>query len=154
MLKITEVKFNFRKFDASVFGKIGGKNVIVEVDESKFGKRKFNRRHHVEGVWVIGLVERTEKRKIILISVKKRDSATINEIILKYVMPGSIVYTDGWRGYNSLKTLGFEHFVVDHSVSFVDYETKVHTNTIEGCWSAVKKQVPIRCRVEKKIDFY
>jgi len=30
-------------------GQIGGENVIVEIDESKLGKRKYHRRHHVEG---------------------------------------------------------------------------------------------------------
>ena len=30
---------------------IGGPGVIVEIDESKFGKRKHNRGHSVEGVW-------------------------------------------------------------------------------------------------------
>lgn len=31
---------------------IGGENKIVEIDESKFGRRKYNRGHHVEGQWV------------------------------------------------------------------------------------------------------
>ncbi|KAF9760837.1 hypothetical protein NGRA_2994 [Nosema granulosis] len=33
--------------------KIGGNNRIVEIDESKFGKRKHHRGHKVEGVWVL-----------------------------------------------------------------------------------------------------
>ena len=39
--------------------KLGGDVVIVEVDESKFGKRKYHRRHNVEGVWVVGMIEKT-----------------------------------------------------------------------------------------------
>ena len=31
---------------------IVGENIIVEVDESKLGKRKYNRGHKIEGVWV------------------------------------------------------------------------------------------------------
>jgi hypothetical protein len=40
---------------------IGGPGIIVEVDESKFGKRKYNRGHRVDGVWVFGGVERKGK---------------------------------------------------------------------------------------------
>ncbi len=32
--------------------KIRGKGQIVEIDESKFGKRKYHCGHHVEGSWV------------------------------------------------------------------------------------------------------
>ena len=33
---------------------IGGENRIVEIDESKFGKRKYHRGKRVEGQWVLG----------------------------------------------------------------------------------------------------
>jgi hypothetical protein len=42
---------------------ISKENIIVEINESKFGKRKYNRGHMIEGVWVIGGIERTEERK-------------------------------------------------------------------------------------------
>jgi hypothetical protein len=34
---------------------IGGEGIEVQLDESKFGKRKYNRGHPVEGVWVLGV---------------------------------------------------------------------------------------------------
>ena len=37
---------------------IGGQGVEVEIDESKFGKRKYNRGRLVEGHWVFGGMER------------------------------------------------------------------------------------------------
>jgi hypothetical protein len=39
--------------------RVGGEGVVVELDESKFGKRKYHRGHMVEGVWVLGGVERS-----------------------------------------------------------------------------------------------
>ena len=66
------------------FDKIGGNNAIVEIDESKFGKRKYNRGHRVEGVWVVGAVERINKR-IVLRHVEKRDGFTLTTLCKKYI---------------------------------------------------------------------
>ena len=35
-------------------GKIGGIGKVVQIDETKIGKRKYNRGRMVEGHWVIG----------------------------------------------------------------------------------------------------
>jgi hypothetical protein len=40
---------------------IGGDNIVVEIDGSKLGKRKYHRGHRVEGVWVVGGIERTHE---------------------------------------------------------------------------------------------
>ena len=42
-------------------GKIGGRGKIIQLDESKFGKRKFNRGRRVEGHWVLGQSKMTQK---------------------------------------------------------------------------------------------
>ena len=70
-------------------GQIGGENVIVEIDESKFGKRKYHRGHHVEGVWVIGGVERSVERRVFAEIVEKRDAATLVDVVRRRVAPGS-----------------------------------------------------------------
>ena len=36
---------------------IGGEGKVVQIDESKFGKPKYHRGHHVEGQWVFGRIE-------------------------------------------------------------------------------------------------
>ena len=38
--------------------KIGGLGKTVEIDESKFGKRKYHKGRKVEGQWVFGGIER------------------------------------------------------------------------------------------------
>lgn len=42
--------------------RIGGRNVIMEIDESKFGKRKYNRGHTVHVFFVVGMVERSNEK--------------------------------------------------------------------------------------------
>lgn len=149
------------KEDAQV---IGGPGVIVEVDETKLGKRKYNRGHRVDGVWVVAGVERTGNRKVFLIAVENRNSQTLTEIIRKYVAPGSVVHTDLWRGYSRLNAdTGLEHKTVNHSKQFVNITEeesidnwvlvdKIHTNYIEGTNAAIKRQIPIRSRVHRGIE--
>jgi len=126
---------------------IGGEGQIVEIDESKFGKRKNNVGHAVEGVWVVGGCEKNG-RGIFAVPVQNRNAQTLLAIIQRYVRPGSIIYTDCWRGYrtNELTALGYHHSTVNHSDNFVDTETQVHTNTIEGTWSAMKASINKRHR--------
>ncbi len=112
---------------------IGELDVVVEIDESKFGKRNYHRGHAVEGVWVFGEIERTAEKRCFVEVVEDRAAATLLDAISRHVKEGSIIYSDLWRGYSSINTeLGYEHFTVNHSLYFVDPETGVHTNTIEG----------------------
>ena len=43
--------------------KIGGNSIEIEVDESKFGKRKYYHGHRVEGQWVFGGREKYNKKQ-------------------------------------------------------------------------------------------
>jgi len=81
---------------------IGGNGVIVEIDESKFGKRKYNKGHKVDGVWVVGGVERTSERKFFAEPVKDRSAVTLIDVLKRNILPGSIVYSDMWKGYAKL----------------------------------------------------
>ena len=120
---------------------IGGSNHVVEIDEAKFGKRKYNRGRLVEGQWVLGGICR-ETGDCFLIPVANRSEETLLPLIQKYVAAGSIIYTDQWAAYNRLSQVGFQHGTVNHSLNFVDPETGVHTNKIESTWWAVKRSLP------------
>jgi len=99
---------------------IGGPGKTVEVDESKFGKRKYHKGRHVEGQWVVGGICR-ETGDIFLAECpgNKRDAATLVDIIERHVAKTSTVVTDCWRGYGSLDRDGWHHLTVNHEYNFV-----------------------------------
>ena len=135
--------------------KIGGQGIVVELDESKFGKRKGGRGKKVKGAWVFGGVERTKARRMFAVVAPNRTEETLVALIQKYVAPGSIVYTDGWKSYHNINSkLGLEHRVINHSKAFVIPKTRIHTNSIEGTWSAMKSEIPSRCFSQPIIENY
>jgi transposase-like protein len=128
--------------------------IIVEIDESKFGKVKYGHGHRVEGVWVVGGVARTPGREIFAVSVPDRKAETLKAVLQKYVRPGSHVMTDLWKGYRpeDLKDLGFTHSTVNHTYNYKDPVDGTCTNSIEGTWNGIKQQIPIRNRSSTFVD--
>src|SRR5438132_4373931 len=126
---------------------IGGVNIVVEIDESKFGRRKYHRGRMIEGVWVVGGIEKTDEKRCFVKVVQDRTAETLHDVISRNVLPGSIVHTDLWRGYRGIEQeLNMIHRTVNHSENFIDPDTGVHTNTIEGLWNGIKIQIPPRNR--------
>ena len=72
---------------------IGGVGKIVEIDESKFGKRKYHRGRRVDGVWVFGGIER--ESRCFMVSVEDRTAATLIPIIKQYILPGTVCLIAG-----------------------------------------------------------
>jgi transposase-like protein len=126
----------------------------VEIDEAKFGKRKYNRGHRVDGVWVLGMVERVPSRKIVLIAVDKRDKETLHSLIEQNVLPDSNINTDEFKSYNGLNNKFLSHNTVNHTYNYVNPNNGAHTNTIEGNWYGIKVNVPLRGRTKTKINLY
>ncbi|GFR00233.1 DDE_Tnp_IS1595 domain-containing protein [Trichonephila clavata] len=87
---------------------VGGSGVIVEIDESKFGKRKFHRGKRVEGKWVFGEVER-ETGACFMKVVADRTTDSLLSVINEYILPGSIIISDCWKSYDCLSNEGFVH---------------------------------------------
>ena len=134
---------------------IGGQGIIVQVDETKMGKRKYNRGHRVEGAWVVVGVEITNERKLFAEVVQDRSEQTISDVLSRHICAGSTIWTDMWRGYSSL-TRRFEvtHKTVNHSMWFKDPESGVHTNHVEGTNYALKHAIPKRNRTEKLLPLH
>ena len=121
--------------------KIGGEGKVVEIDESKFGRRKNHKGRIIEGKWVVGGVQVDDKTNCFFEPVEDRSSKTLMEIILRNVQPGTTIVTDCWRGYIALKDEHFHHLTVNHRYNFVDPNTGAHTNSIEREWRDLKENV-------------
>lgn len=72
-------------------GQSGGENHTVEIDEPKFGKRKYNRGRRMEGQWVFEGIDRTTRQPF-LIPVERRDKDTLLAIIKNQSKPTLKLY--------------------------------------------------------------
>ena len=98
---------------------------IDEEDDDKSDSDKYP--------WVFGLCEKQADNKIDvrLFRVRNRKAVTLLSIIKQHVAPGTEIWSDKWRAYNKLSSLGFEHKTVNHTYNFVDPTTKANTQRME-----------------------
>jgi transposase-like protein len=113
--------------------RIGGPNKTVEIDESKFGRRK----HGKGEQWVFGGVER-ESGKTFLVPVQDRTADTLMALISDWIEPGTTVITDCSVAYRGLEAHGYAHETVPCTIAFVNQQTGAHINTIQSTWHNVK----------------
>jgi transposase-like protein len=61
-------------------------------------------------------------------------------MVKEYVLPESTIFTDDFSGYDRLNKHGFTHRRINHSAK-IWVMGDIHTNTIEGFWSLVKRGI-------------
>lgn len=112
----------------------------IEADETYVGGRT----HGVRGrgakhkTVVFGMVERQGNIKAEV--VKNVRASILLPIVHSSVEPDSKMMTDDLPSYNKVQKLGLQHNVVRHSLK--EYARgNVHTNTIEGFWSQLKRSI-------------
>jgi transposase-like protein len=119
----------------------------VEMDEMYHGgRRKGESGRMLRGdkgnkTMVTGIVER-KGRIVARVSTEVTMAAT-NALVKEYVLPDSTIFTDEAAAYNALPRLdgmGYQHHRINHSAK-VYVMGEVHTNTIEGFWSLVKRGI-------------
>lgn len=120
----------------------------VEVDETYVGGKNKNRhadkkveksqgRSAKDKTPVIGMVERNGKLNAYQIEDVKADTLTAE--IIKSIKETASLYTDEWLGYNNIYKF-YDHSVIKHNEKqYVN--GKIHTNTIEGFWSLLKRGI-------------
>jgi hypothetical protein len=131
-------------------GRIGGPGHIVEIDESKFGKRKYNRGRIIEGDWLLGMINkgipgqaRPEEGefRVEICPENRRNRATLIPLIQKHVEVGSTIMHDEWGAYDNLEQYGYHHLSVNHTRYFVDPISGANTQTIESNWRPLKANI-------------
>jgi transposase len=113
---------------------------VVEADETYVGgKRKGKRGRGAAGKTpVVGLVERGGDVQAKVVS--KVTTAQTFSNLARSVEKGATIYTDELAVYNYAKRFGYKHGVVNHGQK--QYVLgPIHTNTIEGFWSQLKRSI-------------
>src|SRR5438034_10053068 len=92
---------------------------------------------------VIGIVERSGKRGIGRVKALATPDVTAERILVivhEHILPKSTVFTDEYTIYDRVGGRVQEHKRISHSAK-VYVMGDVHTNTIEGFWSLVKRGI-------------
>lgn len=111
---------------------------VVEADETYVGGVQAGMQGGKGKAIVAGLVEREGEVKAKV--VEKASSKILLPNIEENVEKGATIYTDELRSYATLPKLGYTHDSVRHF--FKEYvRADVHTNSIEGFWSQLKRSV-------------
>jgi transposase len=116
----------------------------VEVDETYVGgKPRYHTSNRPQAVregkarkiTVMGMVERGGRVRAIV-----NPASPLLSNVKAHVLPSAMVYTDEAAAYSRLRFHGYAHSRVHHSLR-VYVSGDVHTNTIEGFWSLVKRGI-------------
>ena len=87
----------------------------VEVDECYIGapEEELRGRGNVDKALVVVAVEEDGAGigRIRFLRIPDASSASLNRFLLESVAPGSVVHTDGWKGYKKVNTLEYKHEV-------------------------------------------
>jgi len=132
----------------------------AEVDESYFGakrvrgfKGKLKRGRGTKKQPVFGILKRNGKVYTEIIPDCKKK--TLQPIIKGKVDSSTVIYSDGWRAYDSLVDVGYDkHFRVNHGDSEFSKKDGVHINGIENFWSFAKRRLAKFNGVKKNFEFH
>lgn len=74
--------------------KVGGPDIIMQIDEVQIGRRKYQLGRVPSDVWAIGFISANGDLRMEV--CPKRDKKTLQDLIVRNVARGSIIHTDGW----------------------------------------------------------
>lgn len=113
---------------------------VVEADETYIGGKQKGKRGRgaAKKTPVVGIAERDGEVRAIVTGDTK--SSTVLPLIEANVKQGARVITDEYPVYQKITLYGFRHRTINHrSGEYV--RGSIHTNTIEGFWSQLKRSI-------------
>lgn len=132
----------------------------AEVDESYFGARrkrgfrgKLKRGRGTQKQPVFGLIK--HHGRVYTEIVPNCKKVTLQAIIRGKVDPSTVIYSDGWRGYDGLVDVGYDrHYRVNHSDNEFSKGGGIHINGIENFWSFTKRRLAKFNGVKKHFELH
>lgn len=148
----TEAIVNWRSYMREICGlkieslstMIGGIGHTVQIDESLFVRRKYNRGRLTSQQWAFAGIDDITK-ECFIVCVDRRDASTLLPIIVEKIAPGTTIVSDLWGAYNTIENFDHNHLTVNHSLNFVDPVTLAHTNRVENLWMRAKRRNKREC---------
>jgi transposase-like protein len=120
----------------------------VEADETYVGGKRQGTKRGRPGedshkTPVFGMAERKgadSPGRVMASVVRNTKRAALMPHVKKKVLPESMVYTDEYTVYDTMGKEGYRHDRVNHAEE-IYVAGGVHTNTIEGFWSLIKRGI-------------
>ncbi|XP_077299081.1 uncharacterized protein LOC143920202 [Arctopsyche grandis] len=134
-------------------GAIGGidenfQPVIVEIGESYFFRGEHRQSQQPEGHWVFGGIERLENGAVgkrFLVAVPNCAADTLQDEILRHILPGSNIISDGWAAYGNIPHIAngiYTHSFMGAENNLVDPNNReLHTQNIEMMLMRAKRKM-------------
>ena len=132
----------------------------AEIDESYFGAKrvrgfrgKLKRGRGTLKQPVFGVFKRNGR--VYTEIVPNCSKPVLQAIIKGKVDPSTIIYSDGWRGYDGLVDVGYDkHFRVNHGENEFSRGHGIHINGIENFWSFTKRRLAKFNGVKRYFDLH
>ena len=123
--------------------KFGDEGKTVEIGESVFARRKYNRGRKCKknSGYSVAFVAKQKSVFYTQWIIEKKE--TLLHVIGEAILPGTTVISDQWASYDSFSSIPdkkYIHLSVNHSRNFKDPATGACTNRIESIWNVAKSK--------------